>query len=331
MSIPCIVLGAGLAGLMAANKLQQSGLDCLVLEAQRQPGGRMISWSLEDKRWQGAIYDIGAQFFTVREPRFARQVEHWIELGLVVEWSRGFVTADGSYYVDGHPRYRGVPDMGAIAQYLANNLDIRFNNPISAVKFSSPGWQVRDIQGNIFRSQALIMTPPVPQSLALLDAGGVRLSTTARKMLERIFYEPCLALCVQLGNKGNVPEPGGLWHIGEPIAWIADNHRKGVSKVPGSITIHAGNDFSRDYWSASDEKVTGKLLSAAGEWLGNQVKNTYVHRWPYSKPLWLHSEAIFVDSEHSSLVFAGDAFAGPRVEGAALSGLAAADYLLNGW
>ena len=52
-----------------------------------------------------------------------------------------------------------------------------------------------------------------------------------------------------------------------------------------------------------------------------------VHGWRYSQPVDTYSEACLMVED--SLVFAGDAFAGPRVEGAALSGLAAADALLG--
>lgn len=329
MSNSCIVVGAGMAGLMAATNLQQSGISCRILEAHSQAGGRMIPWQNNDYRRPRAVYDLGAQFFTVRESRFAQYVSSWIEQGLVVEWSRGFATADGSFYADGHPRYRGSPNMGAVAQKLTNELNVRFNSPIKAIKERSSGWQVIENNGNSHHSQSLILTPPVPQSLALLERGNVHLPPATIKMLKNISYEPCIALCVQLTAGGNVPEPGGMWSVGEPIAWIADNFQKGISPMPGAITIHAGSDFSRKNWQSSDSEVADQLLAAAEEWLVDQVEYYYVHRWPYSKPLWLHPEPIFGLFDQAPLVFAGDAFAGPRVEGAALSGLAAADWLLK--
>jgi predicted NAD/FAD-dependent oxidoreductase len=329
MANTCIIVGAGFAGLMAAAKLQGSGINCRLLEANDQVGGRMIAWQHDDELRRRATFDLGAQFFTVREARFAQFVSSWIDENIVVEWSRGFATADGSFYADGHPRYRGRPHMGAVAQYLATELDIRLNTPIKIIEMTPAGWQVTADNGDRYQSQALMLTPPIPEALALLEAGDVHLPAEAAKVLTGISYEPCLALCVQLAGNGKVPDPGGMWPIGEPIAWIADNFQKGVSAVPGAITIHAGSEFSRQHWQASDSEVAEQLLAAAEEWLVDRVEYLYVHRWRYSKPLWLHPEPVLNLLDPGPIVFAGDAFAGPRVEGAALSGLAAADWLLE--
>ncbi len=110
---------------------------------------------------------------------------------------------------------------------------------------------------------------------------------------------------------------------------MADNYRKGISQVPGAITIHAGPEFSLKYWDEADEMVAKHLLDAAAEWIGSNSKIVHVHRWRYSKPLRLHPEPYLAISDPAPLIFAGDAFAGPRVEGAALSGLAAAEWLLR--
>ena len=53
-----------------------------------------------------------------------------------------------------------------------------------------------------------------------------------------------------------------------------------------------------------------------------------VHRWRYSQPTVLHEESFLVAEGVPNLVFAGDAFAGPKIEGAALSGLSAAEAML---
>jgi predicted NAD/FAD-dependent oxidoreductase len=184
------------------------------------------------------------------------------------------------------------------------------------------------LEGAQYSGRCLILTPPLPQSLALLNAGRFTLPGHALRPLQKITYEPCLALILHLNGRGNVPEPGGMWPVGEPIAWLADNSRKGISPTEGAVTIHAGPDFSQERWDRSDEEICHELADAAAEWLGAPIADYRVHRWRYSRPLWIHPEPCLSLEEPAPLVFAGDAFAGPRLEGAALSGLAAAETLI---
>ena len=83
-----VVIGAGMAGLVAARTLHdESGgdIDVVVVDKGRSPGGRMAT-----RRIGAATFDHGAQFFTVRTPAFARRVDDWIERGLVTVWNHGF-------------------------------------------------------------------------------------------------------------------------------------------------------------------------------------------------------------------------------------------------
>ena len=57
----CIVIGAGISGLFAANRLQTEGLEVLVLDKGRGLGGRMAT-----RRISSGVFDHGAQFFTVK-------------------------------------------------------------------------------------------------------------------------------------------------------------------------------------------------------------------------------------------------------------------------
>jgi renalase len=116
---------------------------------------------------------------------------------------------------------------------------------------------------------------------------------------------------------------------GEPLAFIADNHRKGISPNVFTVTLHAGPEFTREHWDAPHAEVAQKLLHAASEWLRAPVKQWQVHRWRYSLPVQTHPEACLFTDQPAPLVFAGDAFGQPRVEGAFLSGRAAAQALLT--
>jgi predicted NAD/FAD-dependent oxidoreductase len=70
------------------------------------------------------------------------------------------------------------------------------------------------------------------------------------------------------------------------------------------------------------------LLAAASPWLGARVASWQLQRWRYSIPIKNHLERSLVVSQPAPIAFAGDAFGGARVEGAALSGIDAAEHLI---
>jgi renalase len=324
----CLVIGAGISGLIAARRLTTAGLETTILEKDSTVGGRLATMCLSgsgDQELGSTAFDYGAQFFTVRDARFKKLVDQWQADGLVVEWSRGFAAGDGSYYADGHPRYRGQPNMAALSIYLADGLNVHLNRKVDSIRLDEGLWSLSLSSNLRLKSSSLILTPPVPQSLELLKAPWL----AAGQILEKISYDPCLALLILLDGPGDIPHPGGLWPHGEPIDWIADNYQKGVSSIPGAITIHAAAEFSREYWDAEDEVICSILLAAADPWINGQIVKKQVHRWEHSKPMWTYPDPYFVPDLGAPIIFAGDAFAGPRVEGAVLSGLAAADWILN--
>jgi len=322
-----IIVGAGLAGLLAAHVLQEAGGEVKLLERADRVGGRMATAQIPTGTRKNATFDHGAQYFTVRDERFQGWVSRWLAEGVVAQWSKGFATPDGSAYRDGHPRYRGDPDMTAIPRHLARRLDVRLEAAVVDVRYEA-GWQVRTAAGEQHTAPALILTPPVPQSLALLATGGVCLPESTQQALARIDYDPCFAVMAVLAGPSAIPAPGGLWPGGQAISWMADNQQKGISDVP-AVTIHGSPEFSAAHYDEDPDEVARRLLQEAAPWLGSDVIGYWVRRWPYSIPVHMHNEHCLVVDEPGLLVFAGDAFAGPRIEGAALSGLAAGEAVIG--
>ncbi len=317
-----LIIGAGISGLLAARELRAAGQRVLVLDKGRGVGGRMATRRLEE-----GVFDHGAQFFTVRDERFKALVATWLTEGLVVEWTRGFADSRGVWQRDGHPRFRGAQGMTTVPKFLAQGLKVHTGQRVISASMNDDQWCIQTEQGGTLTSQNLLLTPPVPQSLELLDAGGYSLPDADRAVLEGITYHPCIAVMVLLDAPANVPEPGGMQLNGEPISWIADNYRKGISPAYG-LTIHGAPGFSREHFEGDRDAAGKLLLEAAAPYMGEARVRTYqVHGWRYSQPVTAYPASYLAVSSTPPLVFAGDAFAVPRVEGAALSGLAAADYL----
>ena len=162
----CLVVGAGIAGLLAARRLQASGLRVTLLDKGRRPGGRMAT-----RQVGGGVCDHGAQFITVRDPAFGQLIADLRAAGIVREWARGFPSDQDSSRPDGNSRYCGASGMNGIAGHLAQGLRIYCSEQVTAISARDCGWQVKTESGSTWEVDALILTPPVPQSLVLLDAG----------------------------------------------------------------------------------------------------------------------------------------------------------------
>ena len=322
-----IIVGAGISGLLAAGELQRAGWDVTVLDKARGVGGRMAT-----RRVGEATFDHGAQFFTARGDRFSGLVDAWLGSGAATEWARGFADPEGRPNRDGYPRYRGAAGMTSIPKYVADSLDVRTGERAVMVDTANDDWEVVCESGLRARGSALVLALPVPQALDLAESGNYRLPDGARSRLGAVSYDPCLALMVVLDGPSPVPEPGGMQVKDEPLDFIGDNQRKGISGVP-AMTIHAGPEWSRAHFGDDEAVITEWLIFLAGERLGTDlapaVLDSSLARWRYSWVTNSHPDPFLAASEKPPLLFCGDAFGQPKVEGASLSGLAAADYLLS--
>lgn len=308
-----LIIGAGLAGLLAATDLQASGFHSLVVDKGRGVGGRLAS-----RRIGSATFDHGAQFITARTPRFAALLSEWQRLGLVTEWYRGTN--------EEHIHWRGVRSMTAVTKHLSESLNVRLEMKVSALKQEESHWLAIFENGETIAANAVLLTAPVPQSLALLDAGRVALEASMRNQLEAVEYEPCMAVMAVLNSESNIPKPGFLRFDSGPIGWIADNQAKGISAV-SAVTIHATPAFSLEHLDDDRQKMGQYLLEVAAPWLGSEITKFQVHAWRYARPKYEQDHPCLILNQSPALLIAGDAFGGPRVEGAALSGWAAAEAL----
>ncbi|MFP4105647.1 MAG: NAD(P)/FAD-dependent oxidoreductase [Phycisphaerae bacterium] len=313
----CAIVGAGLTGLTAGRQLVECGHRVTLFEKGYHPGGRAAS-----KRVGDALCDTGAQFFTVRRKLFADIAGKWLDEGAVCEWARGF-SQDGSRpEQDGHPRYRGTEGMRGLAAHLAGGLDLQLRTKVRKVQADRRNARVMLEGETAFPADVILLTPPVPQSLELLQRGAAPVAAHQAGPLKGLVYEKCIAIAARLDGLSHIPKPGGVQFSDGDISWLADNRIKGISRLPG-ITLHASVDYSERHWLAGDSVVAGHLLGEVRDLVGSPIEEWILHRWRYSKPVGTFSQRC-LKLAGLPVILAGDAFAGPRVEGAVLSGLAAA-------
>ncbi len=339
-----VVVGAGIAGLMAASTIAASGRRVIVLDKSRGVGGRMAT-----RRVGGAVCDHGAQFFTARTEAFQHVIDTAAREGMVVEWCRGFAR-DGSIGMaaatsgDGHPRYRGARGMSDLPKWLVSRneaITVRTAARATAVAIGAGAVRVtvedEHGAGDVVEAAGCVLTPPVPQSLDLLAAGAVlgRMGADRVARLQTVAYDPCFAVMLVLARPSLVPEPGAIQFADDssgPVAWVADNRRKGLSAVP-ALTVHATGSFSREHFDAPLSEVATSLSQAIRPWIDGDPQEVIVersiHRWKYATPTTVLPDPVGVVMERPPIACCGDAFAGPRVEGAFASGAATGAWMVQ--
>ncbi len=342
-----VIVGAGIAGLSAAAELVASGRRVVVLEKSRGVGGRMAT-----RRVGEAVCDHGAQFFTVRGPAFGGMVTAAREAGAVATWCEGFSRAASIDAVaaapatDGHARWRGASGMTDLPKWLAAQLPPDRCVVRTAVKVSAIGGDGDRVRISLdpgpeagepttLHAAAAIVTLPVPQSLDLFAAGGLLaaeggIAPEVYQQLATVHYDPSFALMLVLNRPSLVPPPGGIQFAGGPISWLADNQQKGISSVT-ALTVHASGAFSRQHFDDPPEQVAATLIELVRPWIDGDPATTIVekslHRWKFAMPTTIIPEPLVAAVTSPPIVCCGDAFGGPKVEGAASSGLAAGRWV----
>ncbi len=327
MSPQIVIVGAGISGLVAARRLLKAGYEVTVLEKSRGYGGRMAT-----RRNGEAVFDHGAQAYTLHTLFFRILNEKMVDLELAKPWSRGFLNGDRQMITDGYARYYWPAGMSHFGKYLAlehgEPLDVRLQHKVTQITRADDHWWVECGTGSPLRADALIVTAPLPQALQLLKTEpAIEIPQAIQTALAEIKYDPCLAVMATLDGPSGLPDPGGLANLDpmSPIRWIADNQQKGISPVP-AVTIHGTPHFSRKHWKMDRQEAGQLLAEAARSFLKAEILELDTHGWRYSEPNSTWPEALLRVNQSPPLILAGDAFGrlSHQIDGAASSGMEAA-------
>lgn len=334
------IVGGGLAGLAAARVLADAGARVTVLDKGRGAGGRAST-----RRRDAHQFDHGAQYFTARDPGFVATVDGWRRAGVVAEWAGALAEVERpGVIVDkarGEPRFVGVPGMSALAGHLAAGLrddaDVHFGACVTAVAHGPDGWSVqgeRQGQGGAAAApfhatyDALLVCVPAPQAHALLDGAAPLAAAVAAARME-----PCWSAMYAFAERIPVDADGLFVNVpDQPVAWASRDGSKPGRPAGERWVVHATAGWTRAHLEDAPASVAGALLDALAAAVGRPLPTpTFAdaHRWRYASGALAPPPGALVDHARR-LAVAGDWCAGGRVEGAWLSGVAAAEALLVG-
>ncbi len=325
--VDVIIVGAGVTGLQAGAELTAAGKQVVILEKSRGLGGRAAT-----RRWEGGRIDHGAQFFTARDADFQNQVERWRGDGLCFEWCRGFhqwrnhlLTPPDA--ADGHPRFAVRDGMNSLGKALAAGLDVRGETTVAALRRERDRWLAVSAAGETYAAPVLLLTAPAPQALVLLQTLETPPATLLNQ-LETHRCAPCLAVMARYPQAPK-PEWNGIQADDATVGWIGLNSAKHPLPPGQTVVIHGADGFSEDWQDRDLEEAGDRLIERAAHLAGNDWLWTptarAVHRWRFARPLHGPPTEWFGSAPGvPGLFLAGDGFAGGKIEGAWLSGRAAA-------
>lgn len=313
------VVGAGMSGLAAARALTDRGHAVVVFESGRGPGGRVATRQVRHLEMPRGLagstlaFDHGAQYFTVRDPRFAAVVDAWERERVVAKWTGRIVSFDGEGWEDvdeGTDRWVGTPGMSAIAEAMARDLNITYGQRVESLD---------PILDTLNRAIVAIPSAQAAPLVADIPALAGRVSAVA--------MQPCWAVMAAFEERVAARFDAAFVN-GSALGWIARNTSKPKRdwKVDAWV-LHATNAWTRAHLDDDPEHVGSFLMEAFEDLVRAGLPRVFyatVHRWRHANPDPPLAIGAIHDAE-SRITLCGDWCAGSRIEDAYLSGLAAAE------
>lgn len=298
-----LVIGGGISGGACAHAMVAAGATVTVKDRGRRLGGRMASRTLRDSGtvFDGRPVDIGASYFTAREPGFVAEVERWVAAGVVRPWTDTFHVAGPS----------GIEGVTAGPLRFAAPRGLR-----SVVEAMVPA------EADVHLGDEVTEVPDGPDAVALCMPAPQARRISPDIPDTPITWEPVIAVTCVFDRRTWIDTDGVFVNDDPVLTWIADDGRRRGDNAP-VLVAHVHPVLSAGHL-ADPAAVLPAAVGAVRRVLGIADHPAWVdaHRWTFAKPLAAHPDPCWVSAD-GRLGVAGDAWAdGPRVEAAWLSGQA---------
>ncbi len=332
------VIGAGIAGITCARTLAQAGHAVTLFEKSRGPGGRMAT-----RDTPFGTFDHGAQYFTMRDPRFIQAVEAapgvcrpWSANGVRVLDEHGSVVAPALASHEAH--WVGAPDMQALARHWITPLvaagQVEYQTQITSIEpdaLDASRWQLRssgpDDSHHVYGGfDGIMLAQPAPQTVDLLQSSGLGLREA--RLLSAVHIAPCWTLMVAFpqASQPGLTTLGPQWSAARSthhrVAWLARESSKPGRNLLERWTVQASAAWSQEHLNDDPLRIEAKLLKAFAEITGIHATPSHAetHRWSYAQTTQPLGRSHLWDAK-DGLGACGDWCIGHRVEDAYISGL----------
>ena len=332
------IVGGGMAAIACARTLVQAGHSVTVFEKSHGFGGRMSTRSSAF-----GSFDHGAQYFTVRDSRFAQALEtapsicrRWSANTVQVLDSHGRVAEAGLPARE--PHWVAKPGMSSLvrawAQPLVDNRSVELQVRVTAIEkdaLDPHKWQLHtagtEESTHVFSGfDAVVLAIPGPQAEILLKTH--KSASALAKKVAKSTVAPCWTLMVAFPQavQPGLTTLGPQWNAARSthhrIAWLARESSKPGRSAVDRWTVQASAAWSQEHLQDDANRVTAKLIKAFAEVTGIRAEPAHaeVHRWLYAKTEKPLGVSHLWDAR-LGLGVCGDWCLGHRVEDAFVSGL----------
>ncbi len=344
-----IVVGAGLAGLVCARRLQQAGHQVCLLEKSRGLGGRLAT-----RRINGVPLDHGTRYLANHGDRLQQLFDQWCDEKILAPWQpQTFVmSAEGELQTGAtHQPYLVAPNgMNALGKHLAQGLTIhRQQRLLSLALTEQKTWQLTaelatDQSPVEHQARAVVLALPAPQILPILaPLKAIAAIQQLRQALATVTYAPIITVMAQYTNlepqaTDALPcAPTTPWmvegHPETPLFWVGlDSSKRSTTESSDiNVVIHSSAAFARNWFDLPDLQPIGQaLLAQASEFIApwlNAPKAYQVHRWRYGLIETSCAEPLLTTNHPLPLAACGDWCGQANLDTALDSGWAAAEAI----
>ncbi|AEE26985.1 NAD(P)/FAD-dependent oxidoreductase [Francisella hispaniensis] len=320
------IIGGGLAGLTAANILKDHA-QVTVFEKSRGVSGRMST------RYADPYYfDHGTQYFTAKSEQFKEFLKPMIDNGIVKNWQANFVEIkdykiiNQKLWDNQFEHYVGTPKMNAVAQYLAQDLQVHLNTRIGSVTSLDNQWLVNDENHNplgkydwiIFAIPSDQLSELLPQNISFYD------------QISSIKMNGCFSLMLGYDKSINLGFDAALVHD-DIISWVSLNSSKPERNTPSCLLIHSSNQWADNHINNNREEILEIIFERAKKILNIDLDNPQyktLHTWRYANIQKQNIPNYFIDI-NQNISACGDWCIKGRVESAFTSAFMLANKITN--